>query len=119
MKERLTYLDISDSEKLPICFNLNVMEEIQNEYGSMQKWGAVVENKDGGEPQIKDLKYGLLAMINEGIDIDNERTGAERKPLTAKQVGRLIGQVGFQKVISAIKELTITSTKVDDEPKNE
>ena len=116
MKERLTYLEVSNDE---ICFNLNVMEEIQNEYGSMQKWGAVVENKEGGEPQIKDLKYGLASMINEGIDIENEKNGTDRKPLTQKQIGRLIGQVGFQKVISAIKELTITSTKTDDEPKNE
>ncbi len=118
MKEKLTYLEIDENNKLPICFNLNVMEEIQEKYGSMQKWGEMVENKEIGEPQIKDLKYGLASMINEGIDIENERTGSNVQPLTDKQIGRIIGRIGFKKIIDAVKELTVKSTTTGDESKN-
>jgi hypothetical protein len=45
------------------------MEEIQEEYGSIEAWADLT---DADEPNIKALKFGLLHMINEGIDIFNE-----------------------------------------------
>lgn len=116
MKEKLSYIETSN-KKYPMSFNLNVMEEIQEEYGTMSAWGDIVEGD--GEPIIKDLKYGLLAMINEGIDIENEKNGTNDPFLTSKQVGRIISEVGFDVITKKIKDLTVNSTKSGDEPKNE
>ena len=118
MKDKIVYFE-TDSKKYPICFNLNVMEEIQEEYGSLSKWGEVVTGEKGSEPNIKDLKKGLLIMINEAIDIQNEKTDEKQEFLTSKQVGRIISAVGIQKAIMQIKELANESTKTDDDGKNE
>ena len=118
MQNKLTYIE-TENRKYPIVFNINVMEEIQEAYGSVGAWGDIVENANGGEPRVKDLKIGLMLMINEGIDIENERLGQNMPMVTAKQVGRLIGDVGFQAITEVIKNLTIASTKTgDNEGKN-
>lgn len=119
MQNKLTYI-VTDDRKYPIVFNINVMEEIQEAYGSVSAWGGIVENAEGGEPRVKDLKIGLMLMINEGIDIENERTGQNVPMVTAKQVGRLISDVGFEAITSVIKNITVASTKTgDNEGKNE
>lgn len=117
MKEKLIYIETSRST-YPMSYNINVMEEIQEQYGSMEKWGKVVENKEEKEPKIKDLKNGLMAMINEGIDIENEDREEKLPFVNSKQVGRIISEVGFAEITSKIQELTINSTKTDEESKN-
>ena len=67
MKNTVVYID-TDKRKYPLVFNLNVMEEIQEQYGSLDEWGKVTQGN--GEPQVKDLKNGIMAMINEAIDIE-------------------------------------------------
>ena len=119
MKNKLTYIE-TENGKYPIVFNINVMEEIQEAYGSISAWGSIVENADGGEPKVKDLKIGLTMMINEAIDIENEETNGNAPMLTTKQVGRLITEVGFEAITKKIQELTIASTNAgDNEGKNE
>lgn len=119
MQNNLSYIETAN-RKYPIVFNINVMESIQEAYGSVKAWGEKVENADGGEPRVKELKIGLMLMINEGIDIENEQTNQSTPPLTAKQVGRLIGDVGFKAITEVIKNLTIASTQTgDNEGKNE
>lgn len=118
MKNNLTYIE-TDDRNYPIVFNINVMEEIQEAYGSVSAWGAIVENAENGEPKVKDLKIGLMLMINEGIDIENERTGHNEPMVSAKQVGRLITDVGFEKITNVIKNITVASTQTgDNEGKN-
>jgi len=119
MKDKIAYIEVNEEIKYPLCFNLNVMEEIQENYGSMSKWGSIVENKEDGEPNVKDLKKGLLIMINEAIDIENEKIGETKPLLTAKQVGRIITDAGFDKVIGAIKNITRKSTSTGNENPNE
>ena len=119
MKKELSYIENGD-RKYPIVFNVNVMEEIQEVYGSIGNWGAIVENTAGGEPKVKDLKVGLMYMINEAIDIENEETGENKPLLTLKQVGRLISDVGFEEVTKKIINLSVASTNTgDNEGKNE
>ena len=119
MNNRLTYIE-TENRRYPIVFNINVMEEIQEAYGSLSAWGAIVENTNGGEPKIKDLKVGLVAMINEAIDIENEENGSNAPMVTPKQVGRLISDVGFEAITKKIQELTVASTNTgDNEGKNE
>lgn len=116
MKAKMTYLD--EEKKYPIVFDLNVMEEIQEFYGSMSKWASLTEVD--GEPKIKDLKFGIHAMINEAIDIENEKREEKAEMITPKQVGRLMTEIGLDTVINKIQELTVESTSVGDETgKNE
>lgn len=100
-------------KKYELVFNLNVMELIQDEYGSVEAWGELTEAAD--EPNAKALKYGLGAMINEGIDIYNEdHTDDKREFFTDKQVGRIISEVGLQNVAKSINETVVESTKSDE-----
>ena len=119
MLNKLEHISANGRE-YPVTFNINVMEEIQEAYGSIGAWGAIVENAEGGEPRVKDLKVGLMAMINEGIDIENEITGQNMPMVNSKQVGRIISERGFEAITIVIKNLTVASTNTgDNEGKNE
>lgn len=93
-----------------LYFNLNVMEQIQEEYGTIEKWGNL---SDGalGEVNAKAVIFGMAAMINEGIDIENDEKGTDIKPLTLKQVGRIITEVGMKEATKALNDTVIESTK--------
>ena len=118
MNNKLSYID-SVNRRYPIVFNINVMEELQEAYGSISAWGAIVENAEGGEPKVKDLKIGLMLMINEAIDIENEEKNENTPLLNTKQVGRLISEVGFTQITKIIQGITIASTNTgDNEGKN-
>jgi hypothetical protein len=99
-----------------LYFNLNVMEEIQNEYGTFDNWTDLVSGKDKTkEVDIKALKFGFKSMINEGIEIKNEDEGTDIKPFTDKQIGRLITEIGLmtanQKLIDTVVESTKSTEK--------
>ena len=120
MQDKIGYIE-TKNRKYPICFNLNVMEEIQEKYGTITTWGELVTNKDGGEPKIKELKEGLLMMINEAIDLQNEdkEESDKQDPVTSRQVGRIISEVGFTKTTEIIMSLSKESTETGEEGKNE
>lgn len=116
MKNTIVYIETA-KKNYPLVFNLNVMEEIQEQYGSLDAWGKMTQGD--GEPQIKDLKAGIMAMINEAIDIENDNNGTNEPILTAKQVGRIMTEVGIETIVKKIQEITIASTKSEDSGKNE
>lgn len=116
MKNTVVYIE-TKKRKYPLIFNLNVMEEIQEKYGSLDEWGKATQGN--GEPKIKDLKNGIMAMINEAIDIENEENGTNEPMLDARQVGRIMTEVGIVAIVEKIQEITIASTKNEDEGKNE
>lgn len=101
-----------------VVFTLNVMEAIQEEYGTLDKWADLTEGKDT-EPNAKAVIFGFTEMLNEGIDIKNEETGSNEKPLTRKQVGRILTDVGMAKIASTMQEVVIGSTKSGEDSKNE
>lgn len=114
MKEVSTAIEYKD-KTYKMVFNLNVMEEIQEQYGSLQKWGELTDGKDGsGEPNVKALIFGLTTMLNEGIDIENDETGSNIQPLTKKQVGRILTDFGINKMNEDMNNLVIESTKSDE-----
>lgn len=117
MKDIVGKLETS-KKTYPICFNLNVLEEIQTKWGSMTKWGEIVETFVDKEPRIKEMKEGLLFMINEGIDLENEDKQEKEPFVTLKQVGRIITEVGLNEVSNIIMSLVKNSTEIDD-TKNE
>lgn len=95
-----------------IYFNLNVMEEIQQEYKTFDNWTDLVGGKDKSkEVDIKALIFGFQAMLNEGIDIKNEEEGTDIKPFTKKQVGRLITEIGLQNANQKLIDTVLESTK--------
>ena len=123
-----------------LVFNLNVMEAIQIEYGSLEAWGALTDgteyakreyikvsgSSDGwddlkpkdrakyvGEPDAKAVIFGFTEMINEGIDIQNEENGTSLPPVTLKQVGRMITEVGLGEATGLLNQTVVDSTKGD------
>lgn len=102
-----------------LIFNLNVMEQIQEEFGSLDAWGELTDGSKG-EVNVKAIKFGFMSMINEGIDILNEERGAEiEKPFTLKQIGRMLTEIGVAQVTEKINETVIASTESGDDRKNE
>jgi hypothetical protein len=97
----------------PLIFNLNVMETIQEEYGTIEKWGALTDGK-GGEVNVKALKFGLTEMLNEAIEIENEENNTDRALLTNKQVGRLITKIGIQKATEKLNTAIVEGTKSEE-----
>ncbi len=116
MIDKIRYLDDGDT-KYPMAFTVNVMEETEEQYGGIEAWAKFMDKK---EPSYKALKFMVLSMINEGIDIENERLSSQDKKemLTSKQVGRLITRVGFDKIGLKIFEIIQKSLPKDNQPKN-
>lgn len=99
-----------------LVFNLNVMERIQDEYGTLDKWGELTDGKSG-EVNIKALVFGITEMINEGIDIENDDNNTSEPFVTHKKVGRMLTELGLENVAQNMNNLVIESTK--DDSKNE
>lgn len=116
MQEKINHITVNEVE-YPLVFNLNVMEKIQEKYRSVEKWGELTDGKSQ-ELDVKALKYGITEMINEGIDIENETQETEREFLTEKKVGRIITELGIEKMAKDVQNTVIDSTKSDNEPKN-
>lgn len=98
-----------------IVFNLNVMQLIQEHFGTVEAWGEAMSQENGKEPKASDIIYGFWCMLNEGIDIDNEDKpqDARIEPLTLKQVGRMLTEVGIAGAADQMKSLVVESTKAD------
>lgn len=101
-----------------IVFNLNVMQLIQEQYGSLDNWANLTDGGEDGEPDAKAVIFGFTQMLNEGIDIANEENGTNDQPLTLKQVGRMLTAIGMDGAAKTMQEAVVDSTKGDDS-KNE
>ena len=142
VSSKLTYKD----KEYKLVFNLNVMEKIQETYGSVELWGDYTDGTENGrkiydatngegsfdelepeeqaklkgEPDAKSIIFGFAEMVNEGIDIENEERGETRAFLSIKQVGRLITKYGLDKATEKLSETVIESQKVEGyDSKNE
>ena len=113
MKDYEKKIQYKDKEYI-LAFNLNVMESIQEKYGSVEKWGELSDSGADGEPDAKAVIFGFTEMINEGIDISNEENGTDDKPLTHKQIGRMITEIGLQNINETMRETVIESTKSNE-----
>lgn len=111
MKEMRNEIEYN-GKKYNLVFNLNVMEQIQDEYGTLDKWGSLTDGSNG-EPNAKAVIFGFMCMINEGIDIDNEENGTDMKPLTHKQVARILTEIGLRQATTQMNKTVIESTKSD------
>lgn len=114
MIDKITYLE-TDSDKFPLAFTLNVMESIQNEYGTLSEWSKLIRNKK--EPNIKALKFFITEAINEGIEIENEKSSEKRVPITSSKAGRIITEIGLKKVANTITKMITESMPHDEKSK--
>ena len=115
MIDKVNYLE-TKTEKYPLVFSLNVMEAIQDKYGSIDKWSSLIQKN--GEPDIKALKFFMTEAINEGIEIENEKNNEKRKSVTSKQVGRILTEVGLSNTANKIMTKISESIQTDDTSKN-
>lgn len=111
MLDKITYLE-TKTEKFPMAFTLNVMEAIQDKYGSLDKWSNLIQ--DGSEPDIKALKFFITEAINEGVDIENEKSGEKRKPITLKKAGRILTEIGLAEAAKKISKTVTNSVNTED-----
>lgn len=100
-------------EQYKLAFNLNVIESIQEEYGSIQKWGELTD-LSSEEPNFKAVSFGITAMINEWLDMYNEENGTNRPFLTRKKVNRMLTEVGFMEMTEKMNDTVIEATKSDE-----
>ena len=110
MKQNESKINYHGKEYI-IVFNLNVMEAIQEEYGTIDAWAKLTDGSEGGEPNAKAVIFGFREMLNEGIDITNEENGTEDKFLTLKQVGRMITEIGLLEATKKLNKTVIDSTE--------
>jgi hypothetical protein len=76
-----------------LLFDLNVIDELNDKYGGYDKLGEILTPDN--PKYIKDLKWILALLINEGAD--------EGEPeLTERQVGKLINSGNMNTVIGSI-----------------
>lgn len=112
MKEMRNEIEYKDKKYL-VVFNINVMEAIQKEYGTIKKWGELTEGKKS-EADIGAIIFGFNEMLNEGIEIQNEENGTDIKPFTRKQIGRLLTEIGIENATKKLNETVIESTKSEE-----
>lgn len=112
MKEYYGKIQYKGKDYTLAC-NLNALEAIQEEYGTIDEWGSLTDG-DTGEVNIKALIFGVREMINEGIDIENEENGTDIPHMTEKQVGRMISEVGIAETTEAMHGAVEQSTQSDE-----
>lgn len=111
MKEISKTIEYKD-KKYKLVFNLNVMEVIQEKYNTLENWGKLTDGAENdGEPNAKAVIFGIMAMLNEGIDIDNEENGTKEKMITKKQVGRMITEIGLKSSAQLMNGVVVDSTQ--------
>lgn len=113
MKDFYSELELN-GKKYILCFDLNVMEAIQAEYGTIEKWSNLANDGENGEADASAILFGFTEMLNEGIDIMNEQNGTNEKPLTKRQVGRILTQFGMQNVAEKLAETVSKAGKEEE-----
>lgn len=102
-------LPITLDKERHLLFSLNVIDEMQDKFGSFDKLDVVLKGKDS----IKNLRWLLTLLINEGAGDDEE-------PLTEKAVGKMIHTGNFNEVKTAIfKAFAIGNSGTDAPPEDE
>ena len=54
-----------------------------------------------------------MAMINEGIDIENEERDDKKAFITEKQIGRILTEIGLENAIQNVVDLQVKSTETE------
>lgn len=95
-------------------FDLNVLEAIQEEYGSLSKWGELTDGSAKNEPDAKAVIFGFTEMINEAVDMANDENGTNEPFYTKKQVGRILTEFGFANAVNTMNKTITESTQANE-----
>ena len=106
---KITYKE----KEYKVVFNLNVMEAIQEEFGTLDKWTELTSGVNQ-EVSVKALKFGYTEMINEGLAIESEETGEKFKPVSPAFVGRMLTEIGLENMTKVLQDTVVESTKTDE-----
>ena len=106
VNEKVSY----KGKEYKLVFNLNVMQVIQEKYGSVAEWWKKAYGANG-EADVKAVIFRITEMFNEGIDMDNDENGADTAFLSHKQVGRIISAIGITEVTSKMSDVIVGSTE--------
>ena len=115
MVDKINYLE-TETEKFPLVFTLNVMESIQEKYGTIEAWSNLIQRD--GEPDIKALKFFITEAINEGLEIEAEKIGEKPKAITSKKAGRILTEIGLSGAANKIMATISDSVEMDEVGKN-
>ena len=123
MKDIMDTLKYKDKE-YELIFDLNVLQDMQDKYGTMTKCLDEAYGKKTGEPSIKAIAFLVTAMINEAIDIKNDEKGTNEPPVTEKMVNRMLSEFmrdsgDLSAVVSKIDDLMAKSLQGGEDSKNE
>jgi hypothetical protein len=91
--------------KYPLIIDLNAMEDFQKSF--FAETGENITDSESFENF--GLTAGILqfqAALNEGIDYENQKKGINREPISKREAGRIMSEIGMEKVSSVITELT-------------
>jgi len=113
--DKINYLE-TKTEKYPLVFTLNVMESIQEKYGTIEAWSNLIQRD--GEPDIKALKFFITEAINEGLEMEAEKTGEKRETISTKKAGRILTEIGLSGAASKIMNTIAESIQTEDSAKN-
>lgn len=102
-------------DKIPLLCTLSVLEEIQIEFGSVQKFSEklmpMIRGKDGkmepsgALPDIHAICFSLPRFIAEGIEVYNENHKIKMEKMTAKQIFRMCDASLVDVSLALYKEL--------------
>ena len=115
MLNKINYLE-TETERYPLVFTLNVMEAIQEKYGSIEAWSNLIQRD--GEPDIKALKFFITEAINEGLEMEAEKTGEKREAISTKKAGRILTEIGLSGAANKIMATISDSVEMDKTEKN-
>lgn len=125
MLNKKTVLKI-DGKEYDLIFNFNMLEEVQEKYGTYSGFLKSLYKDKEVLPDIKELKWTLLHMINEGIKFanfeNNEKTDLVDEDfidyiMAKKKPARIVVLINeaFTKFNTEISE---DGTSEEDEEKN-
>lgn len=122
MKDIMDKLEYKGKE-YKIIFDLNVLQEVQDEYGTLAKLLDEAYGKKTGEPSIKALSFVVMSMVNEAIDIENENKEVPAPFITQKQANRMLTEFiqsnGVENVVKLVDDLMAKSLQGGENSKNE
>lgn len=109
------------NEEFPMAFSIGIWSKLQKEFGSINKLEtlATIKGENGVvEPNLEIIIRIITDMINEGIDIENEKAAEKREFISTKKAGRIITEVGVQKAFNKMMQLINESQPKVEPEKN-
>lgn len=102
-------------ETFPLTMDLNVYAVLQEEYGTLNEWHKRTFGDEEHDPKIMDLIGTVRAMVNEGIEIENEAGHPYREPISMTVAGMICQEVSMAGIKDIIRSLGEKSKEDQEE----